>query len=187
MSGAASGLGTYATIAAVAFALTAAIVIVLGSTAAPDVVDRHAVTARARPGVSGVFELTVDARLQRGWLGLDFGAGRACLPGDTADVFVQRYRLRALHGDADLGRIELGGVTVGADVDWQRDMTTAGTTANAVLSSWYTYSFWTHLLESKGHSYAVRRGDGSVVYLQIVSYYCKPTGSGCLTLRYRLL
>jgi hypothetical protein len=54
------------------------------------------------------------------------------------------------------------------------------------LERWYTYSWTSHLLTSKGHVYGVRTADGRHATLEIVSYYCPGARPGCVTIRYRL-
>ena len=69
---------------------------------------------------------------------------------------------------------------------WVEDSKYKGQVQNEALADWYTYSGMTHVLKANKKANAIRLKSGGVAYFQILSYYCKPEGSGCLTLRYRL-
>jgi hypothetical protein len=94
--------------------------------------------------------------------------------------------LRAPHGAIDLGRVPLESAHVEPGAAWKDDAQIGGELQNPALRRWYSYSYWTHDLRPLGSTYAVRLAGGGTAYFQIASYYCKPEGAGCLTLRYRL-
>lgn len=142
-------------------------------------------TQRATAWPDGTFTATLDARSRATWTAIDLGTGRVG-EGESGDLLAQRHVLRAPHGAIDLGPIGLSEARVPADARWSGDELRAGATGNPALAGWYRYSYWTHLLESRGHSYAIRAADGGVAYLTIEGYYCEPEGSGCVTIRYRL-
>ncbi len=102
------------------------------------------------------------------------------------DVAFRRYHVVPAVAAADLGAIPLDSaarLTVRPDAwlasAFGRD------TANAATARWYRYSFVTHLLESRGHVYAVRARDGREVRMEVLSYYCPGMRAGCLTVRYK--
>ena len=55
------------------------------------------------------------------------------------------------------------------------------------LAGWYEYSYWSHLLRPKVRTFAVRLAStAGIAYLRFLGYGCEPSGTGCLTLRYRI-
>lgn len=145
----------------------------------------YAVAEKARANGDGTFQVTLDSSDVAQWVGFDFATGHR-VPADWVDLAVRRQSLRAPRGAVDLGYISLATATLPQDPAWQGDERVNGVRHNPILSAWYDYSLWTSLLRSKQHTFAVRTRNGGVAYVQIRSYYCKPQGSGCLTLRYRL-
>jgi len=52
------------------------------------------------------------------------------------------------------------------------------------LSSWYSYSYFSHVLTPKPHVWALRLAAGGYAKLEFVSYYCPSLEPGCVTFRY---
>lgn len=102
------------------------------------------------------------------------------------DVAFRRYHVVPAVAAADLGAIPLDSAPRLA-VQSEAWLASAfgRDTANAATARWYRYSFLTHLLESRGHVYAVRARDGREVHMEVLSYYCPGMRAGCLTVRYR--
>jgi len=183
---AATGGRAYLTFDAIGFVVAAVAVFAIGALFAPNDAGSFAVTERAQPAGGGVFQLTVDVSNAKSWVSIDLGLGRSVATGRAADLRVRRYQIRAPQGAADLGEVPFARAAVAADTLWQQDADVDGELLNPALSKWYSYSYWTHLLSPGAQTWAVRRHDGGVALLQFIGYYCKPEGSGCLTLRYRL-
>ena len=86
-----------------------------------------------------------------------------------------------------LGDVPLEEASLPSEIVWEFDKTDGSQTYNPAFGKWYTYSYFTHMLEPISQTHAVRTADGSrVVFVRLENYYCKPEGSGCLTIRYRL-
>lgn len=171
-----------------AFAVVGVTTFALGAFFAPDVEapPGFPIAEVATPGGGGTFRLTLDVADRDHWIPVDLRAGRLVAGVEQADLAARRYVLRAPHGAADLGPGRLEDAPWPRTVDWDADAEVDGAFQNPALADWYDYSYWTHLLESRGHVYALRRRDGGIALVELVSYYCEPEGSGCLTLRYRL-
>lgn len=170
------------------FVLTGAALFFVASSIKPDDVAGFAISERAKPQADGSFRLTIDARDRDTWVGVDLRAGQVVAGGKAPDLLVQRYLLRAPRGAMDLGKGSLASAAPPASPDWIPDTENGGKVTNAALSGWYDYSYGSHLLTTKEHTFAVRLADGDdVALVAIESYYCAPEGSGCLTLRYRLV
>ncbi|HEY3233631.1 MAG TPA: hypothetical protein VGJ84_02875 [Polyangiaceae bacterium] len=148
----------------------------------------HAISEIARPQPDGTFLVTLDARDSHRWVGYDLGSGRPTQAAEQADLYLRRYLLRAPAGAADLGGVRLEEAKLPSGAEWIRDAQTKGELCNPALSSWYDYSYWSHRLEPKGHTFAVRRAQRrGIAYFRIESYRCDPGAPGCVTFRYRLI
>ena len=134
-------------------------------------------------GSSQVTLLTAD---KEDWIPFSFELGRVVPKGTIADIYIRRYQFQAPRGAIDLGEVPLADATVSPNATWREDSDVDGVMVNPAIERWYSYSYMSHLLSSKNHSYAVQLASGKNVYLQVVSYYCEPEGTGCLTLRYRI-
>jgi hypothetical protein len=128
--------------------------------------------------------ITLDATDGRAWRFFDFDRGAPLAPPDTAgwDLAVRRYTIIAAGGIADLGPAPLAGARA-PRAGYVANVVGSDTT-NPAIRRWYRYGMLTHLLEPKGHVYAVRTRDGTHALLEVVSYYCPGVRAGCLTLRY---
>lgn len=142
-------------------------------------------TQRAEARPDGSFTMTVDARARDAAVGVDLRQG-ALVPPEQADLVLQRTVVRAPHGAANLGTVDLASAAAPADVDWQQDAPQGGVVESPAFHRWYAYSYGTHLLRTRGEAIAVRLGDARVALVRIDSYYCAPEGSGCVTLTWRL-
>jgi hypothetical protein len=147
----------------------------------------YAPAERATPASDGTFQVTLEVSDRDQWRGFSFGLGQPVASPAEGDIALKRYQMRAPAGAADLGPVELAAAPVDDTTEWVDDREVSGQLQSPVLSSWYTYSYLSHRLLTKGHSFAVRRLGGGLAVVQILSYYCQPDRAGCLTLRYRLL
>ncbi len=151
-------------------------------------VPGFAVAPRATPLAAGVFQVTLDTADKQQWVGFNLGAGQTDIAaGLPADLYARRYVLRAPLGAADLGVVPLETASLPPGTPMLADEVVGGSPQSPVLTGWYEYSYWTHLLRSKGRTYAVKLNGGGTAVVQVVSYNCAPEGTGCLTLRYRLV
>jgi len=138
-------------------------------------------------GSSGVWQITIDVSDRHEWAGINFSQGKRLDEESSADLLGRRYLIRAPGGAVNLGNVSLEDAKVESDAEWKIDKDNNGEIMNPAIGKWYSYSYWTHLLDPHLFTYAVRLADGSgVAYIRIVSYYCVPEGTGCLTLRYRI-
>ena len=129
--------------------------------------------------------VTVDARDEVTWRFLDIDRGSLLAVPDTAgwDLAFRRHSIMVSGGAADLGAVAYDDV-VHAPAGPYVSTVARGDSANPVLRRWYRYRLLTHLLEPKGHVYAIRTSDGRYAKLEILSYYCPGPRSGCPTVRY---
>jgi len=134
---------------------------------------------------------TLNTSSQQDWVSFSFDLGREVPDGAAADIAIRRHYWQAPGGAASLGKVPLMEAVIpeGDRIEWTEDGLTDGFGVNPVLLRWYSYSYWTHLLESKHEIYAIRlRGDSSrAALVRLESYYCKPEGSGCMSFRYRIV
>ncbi|MBI2207627.1 MAG: HmuY family protein [Candidatus Rokubacteria bacterium] len=119
------------------------------------------------------------------------GATVDATPATGWDLAFRRYEIIANGGRGFLGRggaRDLGAVdfdsvaTVPADGYTENEG--RNDPRNTALTRWYAYGFFSHLLEPKGHVWAIRTADGRYAKMEIVSYYCPGSRPGCVTLRY---
>ncbi len=146
---------------------------------------RHAVNEEPRAREPGVQRVTLDAQDAETHLAYSFAQGRR-VKDAQADVKIRRYVLQAPHGALDLGPVAIEEARVAAGAAFAPDAMRKGELQNPALAEWYEYSYWTHRLTSRNHTYAVRTAAGGVAYVKLVGYYCAPEGAGCLTLDYRV-
>ncbi|HIA01326.1 MAG TPA: hypothetical protein EYN66_05370 [Myxococcales bacterium] len=173
-------------VAGIAFAITCVAFFFASSWLRPTVQEGFPVTNQAKANSDGTFEITIDTSNRNNWIPLNLGAGRISSGKEEPDLTFRRYVAQAPGGAIDLGKVALEDAALAAQPTWVKDEFVDGELQNEALSTWYSYSYWTHLLSPKGRIYAVKLQNGGVAFLQFVSYYCKPEGSGCLTIRYKL-
>jgi hypothetical protein len=152
----------------------------------PDAQEGFSITEKAAAHSDGTFQITIDTSSRYNWIPLNLGAGRVAGASEQPDLTFRRYVAQVPAGAIDLGQVSFQDAKVAQNAQWIQDEFVDGELQNQAISTWYSYSYWTHLLSPKGHTYAVKMQNGAVAYLQFVSYYCKPEGSGCLTIRYKL-
>jgi hypothetical protein len=182
-----SSLPRFITVGLIAFIVTCVLVFAAGSMIAPNVEPGFPITDRAQPQTDGSFRITLDASVREHWVPVNLSRGTINEVGPGADLLVQRYVFRAPGGAADLGDVLLDKATLAADLSWAFDKQVDGQLQNPAISGWYDYSYMTHLLKSKNHTYAVQllSGEGFATF-NVVSYYCEPEGTSCVTIDYRL-
>ena len=171
----------------VCFLATCVLLFVLGWWLGPPDLDSpgYPISEVAQVQADETWLVTLDSSDIEQWRGFSLTLGRPVPQGAAADFYVRRFLLRAPRGAADLGKQPLHTANHNESIDWKTDIIIDGISRNPVLSGWFRYSYLTHLLRSEEHTYAVRLGTG-VGFIQVLSYYCQPTDSGCLTIRYRL-
>jgi len=182
-----SSLPRFIKVGLIAFIATCLLVFAAGSMIAPNMEPGFPITERAQPQTDGSFRITLDAGNRGQWVPVNLSRGTTHEAETDADLLVQRYVFRAPGGAADLGDVLLDKATLAADLSWTFDKQVDGQLQNPAISGWYDYSYMTHLLKSKNHTYAVqlRSGEGFATF-NVVSYYCEPEGTSCVTIDYRL-
>lgn len=137
----------------------------------------------------GSLWITLNTMDQERWVPVSLELGREVPDGPAADLRLRRHYFQVPGGALELDGSELMAAELPAALDWVGDELNDGLLLNPLLLRWYDYSYWTHLLKSKQHIYAVRLvGDPTrAALLRVESYYCAPEGTGCLSLNYRLV
>jgi heme-binding HmuY-like protein len=169
-----------------AFALLVAS-LVIGSLAKPELPPFTLSAAHPTPvgdSLVGPATYTVDASATERWRYFDF-ARNAVVEDGPWDIAFRRFHLIAAPGG---GLIDLGAVAF----DSVRELPASGYRANAIgpdttnpgVGKWYDYSALTHLLTSRHHVYGVRTAGGRYAKVELLAYYCRGTGSACVTFRY---
>ena len=136
---------------------------------------------------------TVDATNPEQWRYFSFHVGSVIENAGAKDwdLAFRRYQIIANGGREFVGGagiVDLGEVAF-ADVKTVPDagyLATEGGTdpRNPAIASWYSYSYFSHVLSPKPHVWAVRTADGGYAKIELVSYYCPRSQPGCLTFRY---
>lgn len=139
--------------------------------------------------------VTIDARDPERWRRFDFSRGAVVEePGPRGwDLAFRRFTVVVNGGEGYAG--EGGAVPVGAvPPDSVRKVPAAGYVgtdggldedpAHPVLSEWYRYDFFSHLLFPRDVTYAVRTADGGHAVVRFLGYYCPGVEAGCVTFRY---
>jgi hypothetical protein len=123
--------------------------------------------------------LTIDATNADRWTYVSLTRRAVLASGDTAgwELAVRRYQVRSSGRVSDVGVSGLEDVVRTDDKGGNAAMPSE-------LGHWYQYSWLTHLLEPRGHVYAIHSPGGRTFALQIISYYCPGPSAGCLTVRY---
>jgi hypothetical protein len=136
---------------------------------------------------------TVDAASSENWQYFDFSSGSLVGSADPVawDIAVRRFHVIANGGPAFSGTggiIDLGPVPFDSVTEAPRDgfveTVARRDSVNAAIDRWYSYSWITHLLESKEHVYIVRTADGRYAKMRVLSYYCPGAVAGCFTFEY---
>jgi hypothetical protein len=144
-----------------------------------------------------IVQYTIDARSRKDWVYFNFVRGTTVSTSQGAldwDLAFKRTDILTNGGDTnaagaggavDLGEIPLSEAVPPADgyladaTDDERGL------ENPALHKWYSYNWTTHIVNSKGHTFAVRTLTGEVLLLKFASYYCDDGSSGCVTFQYK--
>jgi len=183
---AASSFPRFFAFALVGFILMTGLVFYMAGRITPSAEKTFEITPLAKPLPTGEFQITIDSRNNDFWVPISLTQGKEVQSEANADILVKRYFIRAPGGALDLGQTPLIDARVPPNAQWVEDSKYKGQLQNEILANWYTYSSMTHVLKVKKMTKAVRLRSSGFAYFEILSYYCKPEGSGCLTLRYRL-
>ncbi|MDP2675121.1 MAG: HmuY family protein [Dehalococcoidia bacterium] len=142
-------------------------------------------------------EYTIDARSRREWVYFDFSSGTVVSTSRDSldwDLAFKRTDILTNGGDTNpagaSGAVDLGEIPLSEAVPpaggYLADATDdENGVENPALHKWYSYNWTTHIVNSKGHIFAVRTATGEVVLLKFASYYCDDGSSGCVTFRYK--
>ena len=149
----------------------------------------YLVTERAEEMEDGSLWITLNTMDQHKWVPVSLELGREVPNGAAADLKIRRHYFQVPGGAIELDTTDLSSAALPENPEWVEDELDDGILLNPLLLRWYNYSYWTHLLQSKHKIYAARiAGDPTRAALfRVESYYCKPEGTGCLSLNYRLV
>ena len=127
---------------------------------------------------------TVDVSAADAWRRFDFSRNSVVDSGGW-DIAFRRTHVRAAEGVgiADLGTVPFDSVARLPDTGYLV-LTAAGDTSHPAIGKWYDYNYLSHLLQPKGHVYAIRTAEGRYAKLEILSYYCADVGTACVSFRY---
>ena len=156
----------------------------------PDIDEKgYPLTERADLLENGSYWITLNTSDLDRWVPMSFVLGREVPEGAAADLLIRRHYFQVPGGAARLEGTDLMSAEVSGSVEWQADELVDGVLLHPVLLRWYDYSYWTHLLQSKHAIYAARLvgESGRAALFRVESYYCKPEGSGCMSINYRLV
>jgi hypothetical protein len=145
---------------------------------------------------SGVVQYTIDARSRKDWAYFDFSGGTAVSTSQEEldwDLAFRRTDILTNGGETNTagqgGAIGLGETPL-AEATFPEDGFLADAAdderglENPALHKWYNYNWTSHIVTSKGHTYAVRAATGEAVLVTFTSYYCDDGSSGCVTFQY---
>ena len=175
-----------------AMVVACAIALAVGYQVGGPVIDEvgYPLKPRAEKQEDGSMLVTINTSDQHSWIPFSFELGREVPEGAAADVLIRRHYWQSPAGSSLISEdLPLMDAVLTSNVEWVEDGLSDGFSVSPVLLRWYSYSYWTHLLESKHDIYAIRlRGEeGRAALVRMESYYCAPEGSGCMTFRYRLV
>ena len=139
----------------------------------------------AQTQADGTSQVTLDTSDNEKWIPFSLELGRVVPKGPAADLYLRRQLLQAPFGALDLGAVALTSAPP-ASAPWVPDVIVDEVKRNPVLSNWYDYSYFSHLLNSKDSTFAVLLAGGGTANVRVLSYYCKSETSGCMTLQYRV-
>ena len=136
---------------------------------------------------------TVDATSAERWRHFSFRLGAVVDESSATgwDLAFRRYQIIANGGQGYSGRAgirDLGPVPFTSvhtlPADGYQETERRPDPRNPAIAGWYTYGFFSHVLDPKPHVWAVRTADGRYAKLEILGYYCPGAQPGCLTFRY---
>ena len=166
-------------------------VVVIGLLIAPSLVSTHVRTFYPSSFSEGIRKaelivdtVTVDASDPDAWhyFHLDSRTLGSSAAGSW-DLAFQRFRVSASGVVLDLGPVDFATVD-SAPVSTYVDTRLRADTVKPELERWYRYGMFSHLLETKGHVYALKTRDGRYAKFQFLSYYCPGPTPGCVTFQY---
>ena len=185
-----------APVIAVALVVVVAVVLVAFTLRQPEV-PTYAPTPPAPNDVGralvGPTVYTVDATSAERWRHFSFRLGAVVDDSNPAgwDLAFRRYQIIANGGRGFTGRAgirDLGPVSFASvqtvPADGYEETQGSPDPRNPAIAGWYTYGFFSHVLDPKPHVWAVRTADGRYAKLEILGYYCPGSQPGCLTFRY---
>ena len=128
---------------------------------------------------------TLDASSTDQWHRFAF-TRNAVVDSGPWDIAFRRFHVITATGGgiADLGVVPFDSVTDLPESGYLTNERTGEDTTNPGVGKWYEYSMLSHLLTSKRHVYAVRTAGGKFAKIELLAYYCKDSGTACLTFRY---
>lgn len=167
------------------------------ATATPDITDPPVAQGDGGSGASaGATEVVIDARSEEDWVYFDLSAGAVVSSsheGTDWDLAFRRTDVLTNSGDTNPsgtgGAIDLGEIDLGEagppDGEFLADVTHEERgIENPALHTWYNYDWTTHVVTSKGHTYAVRTTEGAIFLIRFDSYYCEDESADCVTFQY---
>ena len=128
---------------------------------------------------------TIDTSNNDAWIPFSLELGRIVPDGPAADLYLRRQMMKAPYGALHQSALTLD-APLPASPEWVQDIVVDEVERSPVLSQWYEYSYFSHLLTSRNDTYAVQLASGGSAMLQVVSYYCETETSGCMTLKFRV-
>ena len=137
---------------------------------------------------------TVDAREPTRWQFFSFAQG-TILPNPAPsewDLAFRRFQVIVNGGEGfpgmggviGLGEVPFDSVSRLPDEGYQGTVAVRGDSIAPVLKDWYTYSYFSHLLNPVRGVYALRTADGRYAKLHFLGYYCLGARPGCVTFEY---
>jgi hypothetical protein len=163
--------------------------LVIGSFTTPEFPPYAVTVPPPRPAplgdsLVGPATYTIDASAGEAWRRFHFGRN-AVVDSGPWDIAFRRHHVIAAPGAGimDLGAVPFDSVR-DVPADGYAPTQFEGDTVNPGVGRWYAYSMLSHLLNSKGHVYAVRAVDGRYAKVEILAYYCRDVGAACYTVRY---
>lgn len=155
---------------------------------APTVIKPRIPTFSPTPIGVSADTLTVDAGDEHRWAFVDLDRRSIVAPPDTAgwDVMLRRFHFVPAFEIRNAGRVAFDSVESHADSGFVRSVF-ARDSSNPVTTRWYSYSYFSHLLEPKPDVYVLKTREGRQLKVQFLSYYCPGNAGptpGCTTFRF---
>lgn len=161
------------------------VTLVISSTRRPDTTTftpRIPAPREVPAGWVGPDTATLDARAEDRWVRYDLARRRVAAPGEPWDLAVRRHRL-LVNGAALRVERPFDDVMTLPDTGWVATRATAdGDSITPPLERWYTYGFFSHVLEPAPVTFGLRLTDGRRARFHILSYYCPGPEAGCMTI-----
>lgn len=136
---------------------------------------------------------TVDASNPERWVFFDFSRGSVVEGPEPEgwDLAFRRFHVITNGGEGfpgeagarDLGPVPFDSLERAPEVEYELTRVRSDSTHPA-FAEWYDYSWLSHVLTPRPHTWLIRTVDGRHAKLQILGYYCPGARPGCLTFRY---